>query len=100
MEKHSSMLSHSISRLLGHTDDPHLDRMERSSGSLHVASDYGTKEKRKSYQDESPQTSTERARSPRDEEEEPCVYPWMEIHISSQGKKRKSKRNLDCIFCI
>lgn len=95
MEKHSSSLSHSISRLLGHTDDAHLDRMERSS---HGASDYGTKEKPKSYQDESSQTSTDRACSPGDVDQEPCIYPWMKIHRSSQGKNRKSKKNLDCIF--
>ena len=94
MEKHSSILSHSISRLLGHTDNVHLHRTERSS---HVTSDFGTKEKRKSCQDDSPQTCTERARSPREVEHELSIYPWMEIHRSNQGKKMKSKRNLDCI---
>lgn len=58
---------------------------------------YGTKEKRKSCQDDSPQTCTERARSPREVEHELSIYPWMEIHRSNQGKKMKSKRNLDCI---
>lgn len=95
METHSSTLSHSISRLLGHTDEAHLDRTERSTN---VTSDYGTKEKRKSCQDESPPTSTERARSPREVDHELCVYPWMEIHRSNQGKKKKSKRNLACIL--
>lgn len=81
MERHSSTLSHSISRLLGHTDEAHLDRTERSTN---VTSDYGTKEKRKSCQDESPPTSTERARSPREVDHELCVYPWMEIHSRSE----------------
>ena len=97
MEKHSSSLSHSISRLLGHTDDAHLHRTERSS---HLTSDYGTKGKRKSCQDESPQTCTERARSPRDVEHELCIYPWMENHRSNQGKKMKSKRKLGCIASV
>ena len=88
MERHSSILSHSISRLLGHTDDVDLHGTERSS---HVTSDYGTKEKRKPCQDECPQTCTERERSPRDAEHELSIYPWME-HRSNQGKKMKSKR--------
>ena len=97
METDSSTLSHSISRLLGHTDEAHLDRTDRSS---HVASDCGTKEKRKACHDESLQRSTERAPLPRDVNQELCVYPWMEIHRSRQDKKRKSKskRNLDCIL--
>ena len=95
MEKHSSTLSHSISRLLGHTDEAHFDRTERASI---VTSDYGTKEKYRSCQDESTQTSTERVRSPRDVGQELSIYPWMEIHRSRQGKKMKSKRHLDCIL--
>ena len=96
MEKHSSTLSHSISRLLGHTVDAHLDRTERSSN---VTSNYETKEKHKTCQDESRPKSTERARSPRDVDgDELCIYPWMEIRRSSQGKKKKSKRNLACIL--
>lgn len=96
MEASSTMLSHSISRLLGHTGEVHLDRIEPSS---HViASDYEKKEKRRSRQDESLQTSTERARSQKDEDQELCIYPWMESHRSRKDKKRNSKNNLDCIL--
>lgn len=99
MEKDSATLSHSISRLLGRTEDAHLDRMERSS---HVASD-GTKEKRLSSQEEPPQTDStdaERGSSslPTEAHQDPCIYPWMQLirRKSRQEKKRQSKMNFDC----
>lgn len=98
MEKDSSTLSHSISRLLGRTEDAQLDGMEHS---LHVASD-GTKEKRLSSQEEPPQTeTTDTARcSSSLPTEYPCVYPWMQRirRKSRQDKKRKSKINFDRIL--
>lgn len=96
MEKDSSTLSHSISRLLGYTDDAHLDRMD-------LASDKCSKEKRLSCRNEPPQTGidTERCSSSllRKADQDPCIYPWMQIHHKSrQEKKRKSKpMNFDCV---
>ena len=98
MDKLSSTLSHSITRLLGLADDTHLNRIERSS---HITSDC-TKQKRLSYQDEPLQTSTDVARSsslPIEAHQESPIYPWMQIHHKSRkDKEGKSKMNFDCIL--
>lgn len=98
MEKPSCTLSHSISRLLGHTGDANQNRMECSS---RIASDC-TKEERASYQEEPPRTSADavqcQVNSPKETHQELCIYPWMQFHRKpSQPKRRKSKRNFDCI---
>lgn len=100
MEKPSCSLSHSITRLLGHTDDANQNRMECSS---HIASDC-TKEERAStsYREETPQTSTDAVQcqdnSPRETHQELCIYPWMLFHRKPrQPKRRKSKRDFDCV---
>ena len=96
MEKHSSKLSFSISRLLGTTDEG--DLVQINDNSLNIASD-GTEERSlRCGQDESAQQNKVEqltANSQSKGHEGRCIYPWMtQFNMRNKGKKKRSKGNI------